>query len=152
MRTRATRWTGVVVALTAIAAVAAGCRTTSSMMGRSTESFTMAAGPQVPAAQGTVKVTPDQSGNNKVEIKVEHVARPDMVFSGTTTHVVWLTPTEGGEPQNMGVIHVGDDREGKLTIRTPHKSFDILVTAEPTGSATEPSGNRELSASVRLPA
>ena len=70
----------------------AGCSTTNSMLGRNQQTWTLKALPDVPAAQGKVKVTTVKNGNRDVKVEVEHLALPAEVFQGTSTYVVWLTP------------------------------------------------------------
>jgi hypothetical protein len=52
-------------------------------------------------------------------------------------------------PQNVGVLKVGDDRKGELETTTPYSQFQIFITAEPNPTASAPTSNRLMSASVR---
>ena len=99
------------------------------------------------AAQGKVHVRDAGSGNAELVVEVFHLPKPDKASPGATTYVVWAHPS-GGEPQNLGALHVGDDLSGSLRTLTPMKRFDVMVTAEPTAQATKPTNVPVLSARV----
>ena len=124
-----------------------GCATTDSMLGRNQQTWTMSTAEKIPAAQGKVEVAHEKSGNNDVKVKVEHLARADEVFEGTSTYVVWVKP-DNGLPQNVGVLQVGSNLKGELKTKTPYKSFDVMVTAEMSPSATAPSTRSVMEARV----
>jgi hypothetical protein len=63
---------------------------------------------------------------------------------------VWLRPS-AGLPQNVGVLKLNDKSKGELEAKTPFKTFDVMVTAEQNATATVPSGERVLTASVVVP-
>jgi hypothetical protein len=106
------------------------------------------AGTQVPAAEGQVKLTEGPSGNTKIRLEVEHLADAANVAPGASTYVVWIQSAEGST-RNVGTLLVGDDRRGRLDTTTPHRQFQLFITAEPTATATAPSGQQVMFASIR---
>lgn len=102
------------------------------------------------AAQGEVATKRTDNQNTTVEIEVEHLAPPAAVASGATTYVVW-TKAVGADarPQNVGAMHVDDDRRGSLKTKTPLERFDVLITPEPSPNVGEPSNEPVMRATVR---
>lgn len=148
MELRRTLITGTIL----VALVAGGCATTRNALGMgSGQTWTLNASPRVPAAAGQVSVSTGKDGNQTVNIKVERLASPSRVFEGANTYVVWLI-APGSPPTNVGVLPLDNDLNGRLETKTPFRSFQVEVTAEPTPAATRPTDtNRVMSASVRLP-
>ena len=101
----------------------------------------------IPAAEGTVRATPADNGNTALHVEVRHLARPESVSSEATTYVVWVRPSAGGAPQNMGALKVNKDLRGSLNTVTPLRSFDVFITVEGSPTVTSPSRNL-LSASI----
>jgi hypothetical protein len=97
-----------------------------------------------------VKISPQKDGNTNVKVEVQHLAPAALVNPEASTYVVWLRPT-AGFPQNLGVLKVNDKSKGELTTKTAFKSFDVMVTAETNPSATVPSNDRIMTASVVVP-
>src|SRR3954465_3323944 len=87
-----------------------GCSTMG--MGDKGVSYPLQVSGDVPAAKGTVRVKTEKAGNQEVEVKVEHMAPPDLARSGSNFYVVWLRPQGTDQPLNAGVLSVGDDRKG----------------------------------------
>jgi hypothetical protein len=130
-----------------------GCATTRGLLheGGAQQTWNLNTSPRVPAATGQVSVQPGNDGNQTVDINVQRLAAPDRVFNGASTYVVWLI-APNSPPTNVGVLPLDQDLKGRLQTKTPFKSFDVEVTAEPTALVTRPSANnRVMSASVRLP-
>ena len=62
----------------------------------SAKEYHMTSGVSVPAATGTVKVQRDKdNGNIKVDIKVDHLARPSSLTPSASTYLVWIRPNGG---------------------------------------------------------
>jgi hypothetical protein len=94
----------------------------------------------VPAASGTVKVNRDKdNGNTKLDIKVDHLAKPSSLTPPANAYIVWVRPN-GGDPVKQGAIGVGKDLKGELQVVTVSKDFDLLITAEQSDNVTAPSG------------
>lgn len=132
------------VGLAACLALAA-CGT---MRGSKGQTFPLQLGEGITAAKGEVHAKDDGKGNVDVELKVDHLAPAGMVRPDATTYVVWLRPKETGQPQNVGVMKVGDKREGRFKTKTPFRDFDIFVTAETNAQVGEPGGDQVLRAAV----
>lgn len=107
------------------------------------------ASPQVPAAQGAVRVTSGANNNTRLRIDVHHLAEPQRVAPGATALVAWAQPSAaGGTPQNIGALRVNDKLEGELETVTPQRDFQLMITAEPSPTASVPSGMPLLSAHI----
>lgn len=92
----------------------------------------------VPASEGTVRVSEADNGNTKVSIRVKHLAPPSKIAPDSTVYVVWIQ-ARGGERQNAGALTLNKDLEGSLDTLTPHRRFKLSVTPEPGGQVAEPS-------------
>jgi hypothetical protein len=138
---------GLAGALASTLAFGGACGTTNEMLGRNQQTWSMQADAKVPAAVGKVEVATGDKGNRDVRIEVKHIAKADTVFSGASTYVVWLKP-ENGRAQNIGVLPVDKDLNGKLETTTAFTNFVVMVTAEATAQPTGPSNNEVLIANV----
>lgn len=105
--------------------------------------------PQVPAAQGAVRVESGANNNTRLRIDVHHLADPQRIAPGATALVVWAQPAAaGGAPQNIGALRVNERLEGELETVTPQRDFELTITAEPSPTASAPSGAPLLSAHI----
>lgn len=112
--------------------------------------YPMTASPAVPAAKGTVKAQKDKdNGDIKLDIKVDHLAKPGSLTPSADYYIVWVRPN-GGEPAKEGAIGVDNNLSGELKVETTSKDFDVFITAEQSKSATEPSGQEVLKAHVSM--
>ncbi len=110
--------------------------------------YSMTADPGVPAASGIVKVQKDKDNSNmKLDIKVDHLARPGSLTPSANNYLVWIRPN-GGEAFKQGAIGVDKNLSGELKLETVSKDFDVFITAEQSDSVTVPSGVEVLSAHV----
>src|SRR5436305_14260620 len=76
--------------------------------------FHMTADQSVPAASGIVHAQRDKdNGNTKLDIKVNHLARPSNLTPPATTYLVWVRPTDG-DAVNQGAIGSGKNPNGDL--------------------------------------
>lgn len=108
----------------------------------------MTAAASVPAASGVVKIQKDKdNGNIKLDIKVDHLARPSTLTPSATDYLVWIRPN-GGEAVKQGAIGVDKNLSGELKVQTVSKDFDVFITAEQSENATYPSGTEVLRAHV----
>src|SRR6478752_5567847 len=68
----------------------------------SAKEFRMTSGVGVPAAMGTVKAQRSKdNGNIKLEIRVDHLARPSSLTPSANSYLVWVRPN-GGETFKQG--------------------------------------------------
>ena len=112
-----------------VTVVFAGCATT----------YQLRPEARTPAAAGTVKTTTDSNENTSLEIHVKHLPNPSSLDPSLRTFVAWIRPNAQGEFRNVGQIGLDADREGKLETTTPHRRFEMIVTAEASGAPKEPS-------------
>jgi hypothetical protein len=115
--------------VTAVLAVAvAGCAKT----------YPLRTADRNPAAVGTITAGEDQNKNTTVEVRVEHLAPPPSLESTLSTYVVWVRPNTSQEFTNVGQLAMQKDRSGVLKATTPFPEFEVLVTAEQSGTAKVP--------------
>lgn len=113
------------------------------------KTYTMQATSLTPGATGTVDAKAAKTGGNTtVTIKVDHLARPTLLTPAANEYVVWVEP-EGGPAQNQGVLQVGDNEKGGLSMTTTSSKFRILVTAESEAHPTSPSNRVVLQSEVQ---
>ncbi|NWJ40347.1 MAG: anti-sigma factor [Geothrix sp.] len=124
----------LVVGVIAMAGAQSGCQKMAFWRAKPQE---MHAASDVPAGQGTVRVTNGDNGNSKVSIRVKHLAPPSRIAPDSTVYVVWFRPVDG-DSQNVGALVLNSDLEGSLDTLTPHHRFRITVTPEPNGQAASP--------------
>lgn len=99
----------------------------------------------VPSASAEVKVKGKENGNSQIVVEAKHLAQPQRIAPDRHAYVVWVQPVQGdARPQNVGVLRVGNDLEGKLETKVPYDEFNVFITAEPTGTVTSPSGEKIL--------
>jgi len=112
--------------------------------------YRLAADPSVPAATGTVHAQRDKDNQNtKLDIKVDHLAKPDNLTPPATTYLVWIRPG-GGDPVKQGAIGVDKDLKGELHAVTVAKNFDLFITAEQGDTVTVPSSTQVLRTHVSM--
>ena len=114
----------------------------------SAKEYQMTADAGVPAATGTVKVQKAKdNGNMKLDIKVDHLARPASLTPSANNYLVWIRPN-GGEAFKQGAIGVDKNLSGELKLETVSKDFDVFITAEQSESVTFPSSTVVMHAHV----
>ena len=92
------------------------------------------------AALGKITTTSDDNGNTELRVMVDHLAEPAMISPGLRTFVVWIRPDGSAEYLNVGQLTIDDeDRNGELETKTPHRDFEVLVTAEASSTPDHPS-------------
>jgi len=108
--------------------------------GSSNKTFHLNPGPMVPAASGTVKVSNSKNnpGNLDVDIKVKDLALPGSLHPPANDYIVWIKP-HGQQPLKQGAIGIDGKLQGELKTETTAKNFTVLITAEPSDTATSPS-------------
>jgi hypothetical protein len=103
---------------------------------------------RIPAAQGQIKISKADNDNTKMKLEVDHLAEPGKMAPGAMTYVVWIQ-TSPGQVQNVGALMVDGDRHAKLETVTPHRQFQLFVTAEPVATVAAPTTERLLFANVQ---
>ena len=104
---------------------------------------------RIPAAEGELKVSKAPNDNTKVKLEVDHLAIPEKMAPGASTYVVWIQSAQGGAVQNAGALQLDDKHKGKLETITPHKEFQVFITAEPIPTVSTPTSERLMFATVR---
>jgi hypothetical protein len=104
--------------------------------------------PAVPAATAKGKVSKDRNDNTVVEFTVRNLASPERLTPSRNYYVVWIQPP-GQFPENRGQLIVNNKLSGKKSITTPHREFDVFITAEDTLTGTVPAGEQIMRASPR---
>jgi hypothetical protein len=125
----------------------AGCQSLG-MGNNKGESFPLQVSGDIPAAQGQLNVKQEKSGNQELQLTVEHLAPAELARPGATVYVVWLTPQGSDQPTNAGVLPVDQDRKGEFKTVTPFKAFEVTVTPERNATVREPSKKPVLRAAV----
>jgi hypothetical protein len=112
------------------------------------KTYHMTASSAVPGAEGTVGVKNDKdNGNFRLDIKVEHLARPNSLTPPENLYIVWVQPKDGSA-EKEGVLRVNGGLKGKLEATTTSTDFDVSITAEQSDSANQPSRMQVLHAHV----
>ena len=93
---------------------------------------------RVPAAVAKMKLSSDKNDNTNVKLKIEHLAPADKLRGDLTVYVVWVRDAGTSDWKNVGQLKIGDDREGGREFSVPYREFDLIVSAEADGEATEP--------------
>jgi hypothetical protein len=110
----------------------------------------MTAASGVPAATGTLKIQKDKDNKNtKLDIKVDHLARPSSLTPSASSYLVWIQPN-GGQAFKQGAIGVDKNLSGELKTETVSKDFEVFITAEQSDSVTTPSNVEVLRAHVSM--
>lgn len=102
--------------------------------------------PAVPAATVKGKVSKDRNGNTTVSFEVRNLASPENLTPPRKFYVVWIQPP-GQMPENRGQLTLNKRLTGKKTVTTPHREFDVFITAEDTMTGTFPAGEQIMRAS-----
>lgn len=108
----------------------------------------LAKSPETPAARGSVSIHEGKNNNEKIFVRVEHLALPADVKPDATAYVVWIDPEGAAPPQNVGQMQVDSSLSGRLVTVTPVHHFDVFITPESSPMATAPTGPHVLAANV----
>jgi hypothetical protein len=101
----------------------------------------------VPSAAGKVELDKDRNGNRVAKVRVYHLPDPEKLNPAKNAYVVWIQ-AKGKDPENVGVLKVNEDLEGKLEATTPYNKFEVFITAEDNPKPDRPSGPEILRAEV----
>ena len=89
------------------------------------------------SGEGTVQAKAGPNDNTQIEVQVKHLSDPARVASDASVYVVWIQP-RNAEIQNVGALKVDADLVGKLDTTTPHRTFTLTVTPEPSARMAAP--------------
>ena len=89
------------------------------------------------SGQGTVEAKAGPNDNTQIVVRVKHLSDPARVASDASVYVVWIQP-RNGEIQNVGALRLDDDLVGSLNTTTPHRTFTLTVTPEPSARMAVP--------------
>ncbi len=113
-------------------------------------SVKLEASPMVPSARGEVGVGEDRNGNVTVDLRVKHLAEPARLTPPKQAYVVWVVP-RGEPPISKGQLVVDQNLDGRIRLISPHRYFEVLVTAEESTLPERPSDQVVLRAVVDRP-
>lgn len=116
--------------------------------GKCSKSIDMRVAPGFPAATGKVKVSKSKNGNTVAELTVKNLAPPERLTPPRRYYVVWIQPP-GQFPENRGQLSLNKKLAGKKSVTTPHRDFDMYVTAEDTTTGVTPAGPEVMRARPR---
>lgn len=107
--------------------------------GPSTENVKVTGTPASPATDGTVAVAPrTEFGNALLKIDLTHVTPPERLNPSSRVFVVWAR--RGTTSQSLGTLEYdASSRAARFEGSVVSGPFDLLVTAETSARATEPS-------------
>lgn len=92
----------------------------------------------------------ERDQNYELDLQVENLLPPERAHAGAQTYAVWIQPKGQQSPTHLGNLQYDDNsRKGELRTVTPHNSFDVFVTAEPSTTPMQPEGPKVLSETVR---
>lgn len=134
-----------IAAVFLIAAGMSGC----GMFGSSDAKQPMQASSENTSGEGTVEAKRGDNGNTDIEVLVKHLSSPSKVESDASVYVVWLQPLNA-EIQNLGALEVDDNLVGTFNTTTPHSSFKLSITPEPSARMSAPSHAAVFSSEVAL--
>jgi hypothetical protein len=111
------------------------------------KTYTMQTTTLEPGAVAKLDVRPN-TGNSELTLKVEHLAKPTLLSRPASMYVLWVE-RDGHEPDNEGVLRVGENLKGEVKATTAATRFTVLVTAEDEAKAQTPSDRVVLRAAVQ---
>lgn len=119
------------------------------MFGSSDAKQPMHASSENTSGEGTVEAKLGENGNTDIEVLVKHLSSPSKVEADASVYVVWLQP-RNAEIQNLGALRVDDNLVGTFNTTTPHTSFTLSITPEPSARMSAPSHDAVFSSEVAL--
>ncbi len=99
------------------------------------------------SGEGTVEAKAGPNDNTQIEVRVKHLSEPARVASDASVYVVWIHP-RNAEIQNVGALRIDEDLVGKLNTSTPHRTFTLTVTPEPSARMAAPTHRAVFTAEV----
>lgn len=109
-----------------------------------TKKYTFASSSVVPAAEGTVKVEPEDNGNFEIEVKVTRLAEPNRLQPARKLYIVWAQTEKEGN-RNIGQLKtstgfLSSTLKSSLHTLSPFKPVGFLISAEDDLSVAQPRG------------
>lgn len=101
-------------------------------------------GPDMPAAEGSVKIQAIQGGGASVSVRVKNLREPEELRPPGYAYVAWVQDGREAPPRNLGCLSVGDDLSGELRAVMESDCSDLFVTVEAIADAERPTGRRLL--------
>jgi hypothetical protein len=120
----------------------AGC-----LFGSGAPKQTMRTSAENTSGEGTVQANAGDNGNTQLVVSVKHLSAPMNVAADASVYVVWIQP-RNAEIQNVGALQVDDELVGKLNTTTPHRTFMLTITPEPSARMAAPTHRAVFSSEV----
>jgi flagellar motor protein MotB len=91
----------------------------------------------LPAGKGAATVE-SQRGRTEIQAHFENITRPTQYGREYLTYTLWAITPEGA-PHSLGEVIPDGSNKAKMHVTTDLQAFGLIVTAEPYGSARQPS-------------
>jgi hypothetical protein len=118
-----------------------------SQAGCATPKQTMESSVANTSGEGTVEAKAGPNDNTQIEVRVKHLSPPARVASDASVYVVWIQP-RNAEIRMWARSRSTRDLVGKLNTTTPHRTFTITVTPEPSARMAAPTHGAVFTAEV----
>ena len=96
--------------------------------------------PALSSAKGNVSFQTTLYSGTRILLTIENLPDPEELDPPGYTYVAWVQSDHEAPPQNIGALAVGTHRDGRLKSITPLHEFELFVTAETAGDASQPMG------------
>ncbi len=93
-----------------------------------------------PAADIKAKTHVDKNSNKVVTVNAKNLASPERIDPSSTAYVIWGKNDKSEDIRNLGQLQNKNAATASLTTVTPFDIDEIIITAEPSGSVTAPTG------------
>ncbi len=91
-------------------------------------------------AEGEVRFRRVSGNDVAIDLAVKHMKEPERLDPPAWAYVAWVRGSREEPAMNVGMISVAKDRTGELKAVTQLRRFEFFVTAEPSATVEEPSG------------
>lgn len=98
----------------------------------------------IPEAVGVVSFKALSADETLIELRVRRLSDPERLTPPGYAYVTWVRSTPNDAAQNVGSLWLDSDLDGELRTVAPLRRFELFVTAEPSGDAEKPTGERLL--------
>ncbi len=93
-----------------------------------------------PAADIKAKTHIDKNSNKVVTVNAKNLASPERIDPSSTAFVIWGKTDQSEDVRNLGQLQNKNSETATLTTITPYDIDEIIITAEPSGNVTSPTG------------